>query len=296
MTAAASSGRVKVEVEGRHLTLSSLDRVLWPETGFTKAQMIDYYRAVAPAMLPHLRNRPVTLVRFPEGVDRDGWYQTNCRGHPPWMSVHEVRSRRGDLLRYCVVNDLPSVVWAANLGTIEFHPLLSTTAGMEESGFVIFDLDPGPPASVRECARVALHLRDELEKEGLTGFPKTSGAKGLHVHVPVGPPWAFDRAKGFARQIAERLAAGDPEMTLSEQARDRRAGKVLVDWGQNDPNRSVIAPYSLRAMREPRVAGPLRWAEVESIAAGGEPPPLGPGDVLDRLARAGDAFADMVKA
>jgi bifunctional non-homologous end joining protein LigD len=283
---------LQVDVEGRGLRLSNLGKVLWPGTGFTKADMIEYYRRVAPALLPHLRGRPVTLARFPDGIHGDAWYQTNCRGNPSWVATHEVRSRRGDLLRYCVINDLPSLVWVANLGTIELHPLLATTEGGEGATLLVFDLDPGPPASLIDCCPVAEWLRDDLESLGLASFPKTSGSKGLHIHVPLDGASGFDRAKGFARELATGLARRHPKAVVADLARERRAGKVLVDWGQNDPNRSLIAPYSLRAAREPRVAAPLAWEAIEGAAEDGGPDALrlGPDEVLDRLDRGDDPF------
>jgi bifunctional non-homologous end joining protein LigD len=280
----AAQDHVDVDVEGRHLRLSNLGKVLWPDAGFTKAQMIDYYRAVAPALLPHLRNHPVTLARFPYGVDADGFYQTNCRGNPPWLSTHEVSSRRGTPLRYCVVNDLPSLLWVANLATVELHPLLSTTEGPERAPSVVFDLDPGPPAAIAGCCRVALWLREELAGRGLEAFPKTSGWKGIHLHVPLGDGATFERTKRFAELTAARLAKRHPDEVVTHVSRQRRVGRVLIDWRQNDPNRSIIAPYSLRSTRVPGVATPLLWEEVETAAASDMVElRFSPGEVMVRL-------------
>jgi bifunctional non-homologous end joining protein LigD len=288
----AARDHVDVEVEGRRLRLSNLGKVLWPEAGFTKAQMIDYYRAVAPALLPHLRGHPLTLARFPDGVDADGFYQTNCRGNPPWLSTHEVSSRRGTRLRYCVINDLPSLLWVANLATVELHPLLSTTEGPERAPSMVFDLDPGPPAEIAECCRVALWLREELAAAGVHAFPKTSGWKGIHLHVPLQNGTTFERAKRFAQLTAARLAKRHPDEVVMHVSRERRAGRVLIDWRQNDPNRSVIAPYSLRSTRLPGVATPLTWQEVEAAAAA-ETARLRfpPQEVLARLEDGEDPFA-----
>ena len=288
----AGSDGVAVDVGGRRLRLSNLDKVLWPETGFTKGQMIDYYRRVAPALIPHIRGHPVTLARFPDGVGEEGFYQTNCRGCPPWMSTHEVRSRRGTLLRYCVIDDLPSLMWVANLATIELHPLLSTIEGTERAPAMVFDLDPGPPASIVDCCRVALFLREELASRGLEAFPKTSGWKGLHLHVPLDAAATFERTKHFSRELAVRLAKRHPDVVATEVSRERRAGRVLIDWRQNDPNRSVIAPYSMRSTPEPGVAAPLSWEEVEAAGDPGEVElRFSPQGVLERLERGDDPFA-----
>jgi bifunctional non-homologous end joining protein LigD len=230
-SASTEPGPVQVDVEGRTLRLSNLAKVMWPETGFTKAQVIDYYRHVAPALVRHLRDHPVTLARFPEGIDGDAWYQANCPGSPPWVSTHEVRARRGDLLRYCVINDLASLVWAANLGTLEFHPLLRTTASGEEPTQLVFDLDPGPPASIIDCCPVALWLREDLEEHGLASFAKSSGSKGLHLHVPLDGTSSFDEVKRLARELARSLARRQAGRVVAEMPKERRIGKVLVDWG-----------------------------------------------------------------
>lgn len=285
------SERLDVDVEGRRLRLSHLDKVLWPETGFTKGHMIDYYRSAAPALLPHLRGRPVTLARFPDGVDADGFYQTNCRGSPPWMRTHEVRSRSGDVLRYCVVEDLPSLIWVANLATVELHPLLSTVDESHGAPVLVFDLDPGPPASIVNCCRVALWVREELAERELKAFPKTSGWKGIHLHVPLDGKATFERTKRYAQRLAVDLAKRHPHEVVSDVSRELRRGRVLIDWRQNDPNRSVVAPYSLRSTRVPGVAAPLSWGEVEA-AAGAEPEQLRftPQLVLQRLESGHDPF------
>jgi bifunctional non-homologous end joining protein LigD len=281
--------RVTIGVGGQRVTLSNLDRVLWPATGFTKRAMLDYYRQVAPALLPHLRDRAVTLARFPEGVTGQGWYQANCRGAPAWVRTHEVRGRTGGLLRYCVLDDLPSLMWAANIGTIELHPFLSTVSRPEEPRAVVFDLDPGSPATLADCVPVALGLRERLEP--LRSFPKLSGHKGLHVIVPVTGA-TFDDTKSLARGIAAELAATDPSVT-DRSLRSERVGSVLVDWAQNDPNRSLVAPYSLRATPVPSVSAPLTWEEVERLPSEGLR--FGPEQSLRRLDDLGDPFAEVAE-
>jgi bifunctional non-homologous end joining protein LigD len=287
----------EVEVEGRRLRLTNLDRVYWPETGFTKRQTIAYYMRVAPALLPHLRGRPLTLRRFPEGVNGLNWYQVQCRGRPRWLPVHEVRGQRGESLRYCVVNDLPSLVWVANLGTIELHPFLSLTDRFDEPIALVFDLDPGAPAGLLECCTVALRLRDLLDRLGLAPFAKTSGSLGLHLYVPLESGHRFDQTKAFARAVARVLAEQRPDEVTDRMTRSLRPRRVLVDWLQNDPTRSTVAPYSLRAMPWPVVSTPLDWSELERAHRTGraERLVLGPDEVLDRLARAGDLFRPVLE-
>ena len=275
----------EVEIEGRRLRLSSVDRVVWPETGFTKGNVFDYYTRVAPVLLPHLADRPVTLARFPEGVEGYGWYQTQCRG-PDWMPTRRVGTQD-----YCVVNDLASLLWLANAGTIEFHPLLSRGKRVHEPTQVVFDLDPGAPAGFAECGRVALLVRRLLDDAGLVSFPKASGSLGLHVHVPLAEGRTFGETRSFARGVAERLAAERPELVVARAARSLRPGKVLVDWAQNAEARSLLAPYSLRAMRVPTVAAPLTWDEVEAGSErAGENLAFAPAGVLERLTTVGDPF------
>ncbi|MBD0317657.1 MAG: ATP-dependent DNA ligase [Thermoleophilia bacterium] len=271
---------------GSRLRLTSPGRVVWPEAGFTKGELLTYYRRVAPVLLPHLVDRPVTLARFPEGVDRYGWYQTQCRG-PSWIPRRRVGTQD-----YCLLNDLPSLLWAANGGAVELHPLLSRGERVEEPTAVVFDLDPGPPAGLRECCDVALALHDRLAEAGLASCVKTSGSLGLHVLVPLNAPATFAAAKAFARAVAAELAARLPDRVVWRTGRSLRTGKVLVDWGQNAAPRSLVAPYSLRAMHVPTVAAPLTWDEVERVSAshGSHGLVFTPAAVLERIERLGDPF------
>ncbi len=293
MTASADAilpPAAEIRVAGRSVRLARPAKVLWPSCGFTKRDLVDYYLAVAPALLPHLAGRPVTLARFPDGVAGPGWYQLNCpAGRPEWLRVATVPSRGRGVLRYCLVDDAASLAWVANLGALELHPLLATADRPDAPRALVLDLDPGAPASLRECCAVALSLRDSLAAFGLRALPKTSGARGLHLFAPLDGAQSFAAAKGFARELAERLAARDPRVAAAMPKADR-AGKVLVDWRQNDANRSTIAPYSLRATRVPLASAPLRWAEVERAAAGGELPRYAPRDLLARLEREGELF------
>ena len=287
---------LEVELEGRRLRLTSLDRVLWPEAGFTKGQMIDYYARVAPALLPHVERRAMTLRRFPEGIAGPSWYQTTCPpGHPAWVPVQELPGRGGAVHRFCLVNDVPTLIWAANLSTIELHPYLALRE-LEQPTVVVFDLDPGPPADILDCCRVALRLRDVLGAVGLASFPKTSGSVGLHVYVPLNTPHTYAETKAFARVLAGRLADEDRDGVTDQQKRSLRAGKVLVDWLQNEPRRSTVAPYSLRATGWPTVSTPVRWDEVAGALATRKPETLTfePDDALARLDRFGDVFAPVL--
>ena len=251
------------------VTLTNLDKVMWPEAGFTKGDMVAYYRAVAPVLLPHLRRRPLTLARFPEGVHGKGWYQTECRGAPPWMETLPVPSPRpgGKGRNYCLVDDVDGLVWLANIGTVELHPLLSLAPDIEMATTLVFDLDPGPPASLVECAAVALLIRDALERCRLVACAKTSGWSGMHVYVPLNVPHPYAATKAFARDVARQLSDEHGDLVLDRQARAARAGRVLIDWIQNDPSRSLTAPYSLRAQPWPLVSAPLTWREVEDATA-----------------------------
>lgn len=289
----ATAGFREIEVEGRRFAVSNLDKVLWPEAGFTKGDMIDYYRRVAPALLPHLGGRPVTLRRFPAGIEGWSWYQLQWpKGHPEWLPTRPVPGRTRRVWDFCLVNDLPSLLWAANLGALELHPLLARGERLDEPSVVVFDLDPGPPADVVDCCDVALTLRDMLADLGLVSLVKTSGSVGLHVYVPLNAAQTFDETKTFARRLAARLASNHGERVTDDTRKSSRAGKILVDWMQNDATRSTVAAYSLRATAWPTVSTPVAWDEIERAAAArsAELLTFEPADVLTRLDRFGDLF------
>jgi bifunctional non-homologous end joining protein LigD len=283
----------EVQIAGRHVTLTNEDKVLYPAAGFTKGDVVRYYLAVARAILPYLTDRPVTLARFPDGVDAPGWYQTNCPGgRPTWLPVEEVRGGAGQLLRYCRIEEPAALAWVANAGALELHPLLATCSRPGIAGAVVLDLDPTAPAGLLDCGRVALRARALLARGGLAAAVKTSGAKGLHVHAPLDGGASFTEVKAYARSLAERLAEADPFVT-SRLQRAGRAGRVLVDWRQNEAGRSMIAPWSLRAATVPAVSTPLRWEEIEA-AVGARDEDLLRFDTcaaLARLAARGDPFA-----
>jgi bifunctional non-homologous end joining protein LigD len=282
-----------VRLDDRRVELTSLDRVLWPCSGFTKGAMIEYYRRVAPALLPHISGRALTLGRFPAGVDGRGFAQTECRGRPAWMATGVVRLRDGQVRDYCVVNDLPSLLWVANQTAIELHPFLARVERQDQPTLVVLDLDPGPEAGLLECCRVALALREELAELGLQSFVKTSGSLGLHVHVPLNSPHGYDQTKPFARALAGRLAVRHPEHVTDRTSRAVRGGRVLVDWLGNDASRSTIAAYSLRAADDPTVSTPVTWDEVAAALRSRAPERLifTAGDLLERLKAIGDPFA-----
>jgi bifunctional non-homologous end joining protein LigD len=286
------------QVAGRRLLLTNQDKILYPAVAFTKRDLVAYYLAVAPALLPHLAGRPVTLARFPDGVDAPGWYQTNCpAGRPGWLPVAEVRGGAGQRLRYCRLEEPAALAWAANAGALELHPLLATCERPAEAGAVVVDLDPTSPAGLLDCARVALRARVLLARDGLDAAVKTSGAKGLHLFAPLRAGATFPEAKAYARALAARLEAADPLVT-SRLSRAGRAGRVLVDWRQNEGGRSMIAPWSLRAATVPSVSTPHRWDEVERAVAAADPGLLrfDASAALARLASSGDPFAAVVRA
>jgi bifunctional non-homologous end joining protein LigD len=286
--------RVEVEIEGRTLSLSNLDKVLYPRAGFTKAQVIEYYTRVAPVLLPHLRGRPLTLKRYPNGVEGGHFYEKQCPAHrPPWVRTAAVPTR-SKTIRFCLADDLPTLVWLANLADLELHTSLSLAQDVRRPTVLAFDLDPGPPATIVECAQVALELREAFDHLGLAAFPKTSGSKGMQVYVPLNTPTTYDRTKTFALAIAELLERRRPELVVSDMRKDLRGGKVLVDWSQNDEHKTTVCVYSLRALERPTASTPLRWDEVEA-ASGGERLAFSSDDVLERVGRDGDLFAPVLE-
>jgi bifunctional non-homologous end joining protein LigD len=291
--------RLEVEVGGRTLSLSNLDKVLYPRAGFTKGQVIDYYTRIAPVLLPHLRCRPLTLKRYPNGVEGQYFYEKQCPAHrPEWVRTVDVPSRRSPRpIRYCLAGDLPTLVWLANLADLELHTALHLARDVKAPTILAFDLDPGPPATIVQCARVALDLRTLFEHLGLQAFPKTSGSKGMQVYVPLNTPATYDETKRFARALAEMLERQRPELVVSDMKKELRGGKVLVDWSQNDEHKTTICVYSLRARERPTVSTPLRWDEVEAVIESGEPEELAftSDDALARVEAHGDLFAGVLE-
>ena len=288
------SPRLEVDVDGRQLSLSNLGKVLYPQAGFTKGQVIDYYTRVAPALLPHLRGRPLTLKRYPNGVEGQFFYEKQCPKHrPDWVRTAMIRMRGEKAIDFCLCDDLPTLVWAANLADLELHPSLALAADVTSPTILAFDLDPGPPATIVECADVAVRLRAALDHLGLQAFPKTSGSKGMQVYVPLNTPTSYDVTKPFARALAQVLERTDPDLVVSDMKKSLRGGKVLVDWSQNDEHKTTVGVYSLRARERPTVSTPITWDEVEAVRVSRDPDDLvfTSDQVLARIAEHGDLFA-----
>jgi bifunctional non-homologous end joining protein LigD len=283
----------QVTVGGHTLSLSNLDKVLWPATGFTKGQLIDYYARVGEVMVRHVRGRPITLRRWPNGVDAASFYEKNCPSHrPPWINT----VRMGDV-SYCLLDEAATLVWTANLASIELHPSLATTPDLESPTAVVFDLDPGPPADVLTCARVALLVRDLFDHLGLRLWPKTSGSKGLQLYLPLNSGATYAETKPFAHAVARLLERNHPKLVLSEMDRSRRKEKVFIDWSQNTASKTTVAVYSVRALAEPSVSTPVTWDELDDALASGDAARLrfGPDQVLERVRDLGDLHAPVLE-
>jgi bifunctional non-homologous end joining protein LigD len=276
----------EVTIDGRALRLTSTDRVLWPQSGFTKGDLIEYYLAVAEALLARIADRPVTLGRWPQGVEGRGFAQTECRGRPDWLETRALRLRTGEVRRYCLVRDRPSLAWVANLAAIELHAYPWSWEYPDRPIEAVLDLDPGDDASAADLARAALLTHGWLSDRGLRGIPKATGASGMHVHVPLGGPCPPGEATELARALAGDLAAGHPSLIAPRRG---AAARVLIDWRQSAPRSSTVAPYSLRATDVPYAAAPLSWGEVERVAedGSGEALRFGPEEMIQRV-RSGD--------
>jgi bifunctional non-homologous end joining protein LigD len=290
----AASKAVEVNVDGRVLKLTNLDKVLWPEVGFTKGQMIDYYTRIAPALLPHLKDRPLTLKRYPNGVDGEMFYEKNCPAHrPPWIRTAKVWSDGNNRwMYYCLVQDLPSLVWVAQLGTIELHTSLSLYRKLSQPRMLVFDLDPGPPATIVECCEVAQWLRAWFLEHDLQSFCKTSGSKGLQMYVPLNTQVDYEQTKLISKGLAQKFERERPERVVHLQRKTLREGRVLIDWSQNDEYKTTVSVYSLRARVRPTVSTPVTWEEVERCFEARDPELVvfDSGQVLDRVERLGDLF------
>jgi bifunctional non-homologous end joining protein LigD len=291
-----------VEVDGRELKLTNLDKVLYPEPGFTKGEMVDYYAKVAAAMVPHLKGRAVTLRRFPEGVDDldSAFFEKRCPKHrPKWVKITNVRAGpNAGNIDFCVCDGRPTLIWMAQLAAIELHPSLSLGRAPTRPTVLAFDLDPGPPADIVDCCRVALRLRDMFGHFGVESFPKTSGSKGMQVYVPLNRKDVnYDVTKPFAKAIAQLLEKQTPDLVVSKMKKVERGGKVFVDWSQNHRSKTTIAVYSLRARERPTASTPVKWEEVEAAAGSGDGSDLvfEAGAVLERIERHGDLFAPVLE-
>ena len=289
--------RITVDVDGRHLSLSNLDKVLYPETGFTKGEVIDYYTRIAPVLLPHLANRPLTAKRYPNGVDGAFFFEKNApRGTPSWVRTVTLpvpgSTMNRETIDFVVVEELATLVWLANLAALELHVPqwhLPPRARKPRTDEIVFDLDPGAPADITQCCEVAMWLRDVLDDDGLSPVAKTSGSKGMQVTAPITVDDAGATSK-YAQAVAQRLEAEHPKLVVSKMAKNLRHGKVFVDWSQNNAAKTTVAPYSLRARPRPTVSTPLDWAEVAS----GPPLTFTAPDVLARVDEDGDRFAGVL--
>jgi bifunctional non-homologous end joining protein LigD len=292
----------QVEVDGRELKLTNLDKVLYPQAGFTKGEMVDYYAKVAEAMVPHLRGRAVTLRRFPEGVDDldSAFFEKRCPKHrPKWVKTTRVTAGpNAGKIDFCVCDGRPTLIWMAQLAAIELHPSLSVGRAPTRPTVLAFDLDPGAPADVVDCCKVALRLREMFGHFGVESFPKTSGSKGMQVYVPLNTKKVnYDTTKPFAKAIAQLLEKQTPDKVVSKMKKVEREGKVFVDWSQNHRSKTTIAVYSLRARERPTASTPLMWDEVEAAADSGDGSALvfEADAVLDRVERLGDLFAPVLE-
>jgi bifunctional non-homologous end joining protein LigD len=290
--------RSTLKVGRRTLEVSNLDKVLYPAVGFTKGQIIDYYVRVSPVLLPHLKDHPLTLKRYPNGVNAEFFYEKRCPAHrPAWVRTAAVWSEgNNEYMDYCLANDLPTLVWAANLADIELHTSLSKCGKPEQPAAMVFDLDPGPPATIIECCTVAIWLKEIFDAFDLQVFAKTSGSKGLQLYVPLNTPVTYDKTKPFAQALAQRLEREHPREVVSKMQKSLRAGKVFIDWSQNDAHKTTVCVYSLRAKERPTVSTPVTWEEVDAARRKKKVALLefGSDAALRRVEKLGDLFAPVL--
>src|SRR5947207_15564216 len=257
--------KAELVVEGKKLSVSNLDKVLYPKAGFTKGQVIDYYIKIAPVLLPHLEDRPLTMKRYPNGVEKEFFYEKNCPSHrPKLVKTAKVWSEGNNrVMHYCLAQDLPTLVWAANLADLELHTSLAKKKDVARPTMMVFDLDPGAPATIVQCCQVGLWLRDLLDQIKLRSFAKTSGSKGLQIYVPLNTAVTYDQTKNLSLALAQYLEHEHADLVTSNMSKAVRKGKVFVDWSQNDEHKTTICVYSLRAREEPTASTPVTWDEVE---------------------------------
>jgi bifunctional non-homologous end joining protein LigD len=294
-----ASQRIRVEVDGRELELSNLDKVLYPASGFTKGEVIDYYTRVAPAILPHLEDRALTRIRFPNGVDGNSFFEKNAPGGTPrWVRLATLpvpgSSKDRETIDFVVCDDLATLVWVANMAGLELHTpqwRIGKAKPEPKPDMMVVDLDPGAPAGLAECAEVAVLMRDRLADDGIDSYPKTSGKKGMQLCCPVSGLQTSDVVSGYAKRIAEELERANPKLVTSKMAKKLRPGKVFIDWSQNNAAKTTVTPYSLRAQPTPTASTPLTWEEVEEGAVR----QFGSAEVLDRIEQYGDLLAPLLK-
>lgn len=287
-----------VEIAGRKLSLSNLEKDLYPSYGFTKAQILEYYRRIAEFILPHLKDRALTLKRYPEGVEQDFFFEKRCPVHrPAWTKTAEIRRDNGEMMTVCLVNDLSTLIWVENLASLELHVPLARAASPETPDSMVFDLDPGEPADILDCARVALILRDLLIPLGLASYVKTSGQKGLHVYVPLNrAETTFEDTKKFSKAVAGIMEKNYPDLVTAKMAKEYRKARVFINWEQNDSKKTMICVYSLRAREKPLVSFPLAWRELEALAGQDDPEKLQViySEAVSRAEKQGDLFAEVL--
>lgn len=290
--------RTFVEMAGKRLPLSNLEKDLYPSYGFTKARILEYYRMIAPFMLLHLKDRALTLKRYPKGVESDFFFEKRCPGHrPSWVKTAEIAQDHGELLRFCVINDLETLLWVGNLASLELHVPLARAGSPRTPDSMVFDLDPGEPADILACARVAMILQDLLFRMGLVSYVKTSGQKGLHVLVPLNrKDTTFEDTKIFSKAVAGIMQKHYPGLVTSKMAKQERIGRVFINWSQNDASKTMICVYSLRAREKPFVSFPLEWGELEELAGQSDPEKfqITHSEAVRRTAEKGDLFRDML--
>lgn len=286
-------------VEGREIPVSRLEKVFYPQTGFTKGDVLNYYIGIAEYLLPHLKGRALTLKRYPDGVAGAFFYEKRCPPYrPDWVQTAPIWSEgHAGYINYCLANDLSSLIWAVNLGDLEIHTSLAKAKAPDRPTMMVFDLDPGPPANILQCSRVALWLKEVFDSLKLESFPKTSGSKGLQVYVPLNTPVGYEETKTYAHSLAERLEREHPELVVSRMEKRLRAGKVFVDWSQNDRHKTTVCVYSLRAKDAPTASTPVEWKEVSAALRKGEPRLLTflAEQVLKRVRERGDLFEPVLK-
>jgi len=286
-----------VDIAGKRIALSNLDKELYPSCGFTKGNVLEYYGRIAEFMLPHLKERALTLKRYPDGVEQDFFFEKRCPPHHPvWVKTAEVY-HKGEPMTVCLVNNTEALLWAANLASLELHVPLARAATPETPDAMVFDLDPGEPADILDCARVALILRELLSRLGLAGYPKTSGQKGLHVFVPLNYREAtFEATKRFSKAVALVMQKNYPDLVTARMAKEQRRGKVFINWSQNDASKTMICVYSLRAREKPYVSCPLEWDDLERLAKLGDPEKLHVihSEAVSRAEKRGDLFREVL--
>ena len=291
--------KAELIVQGKKLPVSNLNKVLYPKAGFTKGQVIDYYIRIAPVLLPHLKDRPLTMKRYPNGVEAPFFYEKNCPAHrPKWVKTAQVWSEGNNrMMDYCLAQDLPTLVWAANLADLELHTSLARKRDVARPTMMVFDLDPGAPADIVQCCQVGLWLRELLAKMKLKSFAKTSGSKGLQIYVPLNTPVTFDQTKDLSRALAQLLEHEHRNLVTSNMSKSVRKGKVFVDWSQNDEHKTTICVYSLRAKAEPTVSTPVTWDEVANCLKKKKADLLKfrSDQTLARVEKNGDIFASVEK-